>query len=146
MYYWHLKSGNNLDSKYSFKIDRHGTFAQQHWSNNEFITFFHESWIYEFFHLFLIKSLQSHFFCCYSLFIFKSHKSIFKKFINEKFRKWFHFCTCILPDYVPHESSKEFVKNSNFENMRAGFLGRCQKSLWQTSPEMMHFQAWKKIF
>jgi hypothetical protein len=42
---------------------------------------------------------------------------------------------------VFHESSKEFWKNSHFENMRADFLMRCQKSLWQTSPEMMHFQA-----
>ena len=29
----------------------------------------------------------------------------------------------------------------NFENKRAGFLLRCQNSLWQTTPEMMHFQA-----
>ena len=28
--------------------------------------------------------------------------------------------------------------------MRADFLRRCQNSLRQTSPEMMHFQAWKK--
>ena len=27
------------------------------------------------------------------------------------------------------------------KKMRAGFLRRCQNSLWQTSPEMMHFQA-----
>ena len=52
--------------------------------------------------------------------------------------------TCILPDYVGHESSKEFWKNSHFENMRADFHRRCQNSLWQTSPEMMHFQALKK--
>ena len=32
------------------------------------------------------------------------------------------FSTCILPDYVSHESLKEFWKNSHFENMRAGFL------------------------
>ena len=56
-------------------------------------------------------------FASYSLFIFKSHKSIFKNFINEKFKKDFFFLlffTCILPGYVPHESSKEFFKNSNF--------------------------------
>ena len=77
----------------------------------------------------------------YSLFTFKSHKSIFKNFINEKFRKWFYFFTCILPDYVPHESFKEFWKNSHFKNTRASFLLRCQNTLRQTTHEMMHFQA-----
>ena len=51
------------------------------------------------------------------------------------------FVTCILPDYVGHDCSKEFWKNSHFENMRADFPRRLQNSLWQTSPEMMHFQA-----
>ena len=46
-----------------------------------------------------------------------------------------------VPDYVSHESLKEFWENSYFENMRADFLLRCQTSLRQTSPEMMHFQA-----
>ena len=41
-------------------------------------------------------------------------------FINQKFRKLILFFTCILPDYVSHESSKEFWKNSHFEKMRAG--------------------------
>ena len=50
----------------------------------------------------------------YSLFTFKSHKSKFKNFINEKFRKWFYFLTCILPDNVPHESSKDFFENIHF--------------------------------
>jgi len=40
---------------------------------------------------------------------------------SEKFRKQFYFLTCILPDYVPQESLKEFWKNSHFENMLAGF-------------------------
>ena len=30
--------------------------------------------------------------------------------------------------------------------MRAGFLRRCQNSPRQTSPEMVHIQAWKKCF
>ena len=30
--------------------------------------------------------------------------------------------------------------------MRADFLRECQNSLWQTSPEIMHLQAWKKLF
>ena len=42
------------------------------------------------------------------------------------------FFTCISPDYVFHESPKEFWKNDHFENMRADFLRRCEKSLWQT--------------
>jgi hypothetical protein len=38
-------------------------------------------------------------------------------------------------------SSKEFWKNSHFENIRADFLRKCQNPLRQTSPEMMHFQV-----
>ena len=71
----------------------------------------------------------------------KPELSISKNCISEKFRKQLYFFTCILPDYVFHESPKEFWKNSHFENMRADFLRRCQNSLRQTSPEMMHFQA-----
>ena len=48
----------------------------------------------------------------YSLFIFKSHKSKLKNFINEKFKKRFHF----LPGYVviynpnnPTNESKEVL-------------------------------------
>ena len=52
------------------------------------------------------------------------------------------FFTCILPDYVGHDSPKQnFFLNSHFENTRADFLLRCQNSLWQTTHEMMHFQA-----
>ena len=64
-----------------------------------------------------------------------------KNCINEKFRKQLYFLTCILPDYMFHESPKEFWKNNHFENMRASFFRRCQNSLRQTSHEMMHFQA-----
>ena len=71
----------------------------------------------------------------------KPELSIFKNCISEIFRKQLYFFTCILPDYVVHESPKEFWKNNHFENMRASFLRRCQNSLWQTSHEMMHFQA-----
>ena len=71
----------------------------------------------------------------------KTESSIFKNCINEKFRKQLYFFICILPDYMFHESPKEFWKNNRFENMRASFLRRCQNSLWQTSHEMKHFQA-----
>jgi hypothetical protein len=39
------------------------------------------------------------------------------------------------------KAQKNFGKNSNFEKIRAGFLRRYQTSLWQNSPEMIHFQA-----
>ena len=73
----------------------------------------------------------------------KRDKSILRIFINEKFRKLFYFFTCILPNYLTHESQKDFWKNSHFENTRAGFLLWCQNSLWQNTSKMMHFQAWK---
>ena len=38
----------------------------------------------------------------------ESDKSISKHFTNEKFMKQVYFFTCILPDYVSHESSKGF--------------------------------------
>ena len=67
---------------------------------------------------------------------------IFKNCISEMFREKLYFFTYILPDYVFHESPKKFGKNNHFENMRATiFLRTCQNSLWQTSHEMMHFQA-----
>ena len=77
----------------------------------------------------------------YSLMHKKIDKNIFKNCIGEKFRKQLNFFTCISPDYVFHESPKEFWKYNNFENMGASFLRRCQNSLWQTSHEMMYFQA-----
>ena len=53
-------------------------------------------------------------------------------FINEKLKKLSHFFTSILPNYVPHEITKEFWKNSHFENMTAGFLLSCQNTLrWE---------------
>ena len=77
----------------------------------------------------------------YSLMRKKTDKTKFKNCTSEKFIKQHNFFTCISPDYVFHESPKEFWKNNHFENMRASFLRRCQNSLWQTSHEMMHFQA-----
>ena len=44
----------------------------------------------------------------YTLSAYKCHKGNSKKVISKKFRKWFHSCTCILPDYVSDGSSKEF--------------------------------------
>ena len=77
----------------------------------------------------------------YSLMRKKTDKTIIKKCNSVKFRKQRNFFTCISPDYVFHESPKEFWKNNHFENMRASFLRRSQNSLWQISHEMIHFQA-----
>ena len=45
---------------------------------------------------------------------------------------------------MAHEITKEFWKNSHFENMRADFPLQCQNSLRWNTPEIVHFQAWKK--
>ena len=71
----------------------------------------------------------------------KTEKSISEFLFIKSSKKQFYFITCILPDYVFNESPKEFWKNSNFENMRANFIKRCQNSLRQNIPEIMHFQA-----
>ena len=60
---------------------------------------------------------------------------------TEKVQKQFYFFTSILPGYVINERPKEFWKNSNFEKMRANFIRRCQNSLRQNSPKIIHFQA-----
>ena len=62
----------------------------------------------------------------------------------KKFKNWFHFFTCITPDYMSVDINKEIWKNSHFENMTAGFLQRSQNLLRHFTPEMMHFQAWRK--
>ena len=56
----------------------------------------------------------------------KTDKAIIKNCISEKFRKQIYFFICISAGYVFPESSKEFWKNSHFENMRASFLLRFQ--------------------
>ena len=63
-------------------------------------------------------------------------------FINEKLKKLIYFFICILPNYVPHEIIKDFLKNSHFENMTDGFLLSCQNTLRWNTPEKMHFQQW----
>ena len=63
---------------------------------------------------------------------------------SKKFKNWFYFFTCITPDYMGVDINKEIWKNSHFKNMTAGFLQRCQNLLRRFTPEMIHFQAWKK--
>ena len=53
-------------------------------------------------------------------------------------KKQFYFLICILPDYLSHESSKEFWKKRHFEDMRAGFRRMSLNSLRQNSPEIRH--------
>ena len=64
---------------------------------------------------------------------------------SKEFKNRVYFFTCILPDYVAHDISKEFLENSHFEDTTAGFLLRCQNLLRLIPPKMMHFQAWKKM-
>ena len=64
---------------------------------------------------------------------------------SKEFKNHVYFFTCILPDYVAHAISKEFLENSHFEDTTAGFLLWCQNLLRLIPPKMMHFQAWKKM-
>ena len=65
----------------------------------------------------------------YSLMHKKTDKSIFKFFIYKSSRNNLFFFTCTLTGYVFNERSKEFWKNSNFENMTGFFLLRYLKLL-----------------
>ena len=63
-------------------------------------------------------------------------------------QKLFHFFTCILPDYMAHGIPKEFWKSSNFENMTAVFLLRCQNWLRRKISLICHWNidSWKQKF
>ena len=67
----------------------------------------------------------------------------YQLFINEELKKLIYFFTCILPYYVTHEITKEFWKNSHFENMTAGFLLWGQKTL---EIPLKRFQQWHYLF
>ena len=81
----------------------------------------------------LIHHTTVHYICAVVNHVDSDSKRIRQKsyqfFINEKFKKIFYSFTYILPNYVPLEFTKEFWKNSHFENVRADFLLRCQNSL-----------------
>ena len=64
---------------------------------------------------------------------------VFPRFSIENKTVFLCSFTYIFPDYVGHDITKEFGKNSHFENMTAGFLQRCQNLLRYFTPEMMHF-------
>ena len=50
-------------------------------------------------------------------------------YLVKKIKNLSYSFTCILPDCVANEITKEFWKNSHFENRRAGFLLGCQNSV-----------------
>ena len=66
---------------------------------------------------------------------------LYSRFLIVKSSVIMYFFTCILLDYVTHEMTKDFWKNSHFKKMIAGFLQRCQNTPRWNTPEMMHFQA-----
>ena len=69
-----------------------------------------------------------------------------KRFLfSKKFKNFVYFSTCILPGYMAHEITKEMWKNSHLKNMSASSLLRGKNILQYFTPEMMHFQAWKKL-
>ena len=55
-----------------------------------------------------------------------------------------YFFTCISPDYVPHESTKELLKNNHFKNMRDLFLLVCQNTLRLITPLNDAFSSMRK--
>ena len=52
---------------------------------------------------------------------------------NKKFGNCLYFFTCIWPDYIAHDMTKEFWKNSFFENM-TWFHSRLSKLTWVKYP------------
>ena len=63
------------------------------------------------------------FFQNFAIFSFDSEPLRPQKIKKNAFTEWFswhilYFFPCILPNYVPHESPKEFWKNGHFKNMR----------------------------
>ena len=67
-------------------------------------------------------------------------------FINEKLKNLIYFFTCILPNYMPHEITKEFWENSHFQNMTACFLQRCQNSLRWEKLLICHWNIFSPAF
>ena len=59
----------------------------------------------------------------------KSTQNWIQFFSNKRLRNCVYHFTCILPNHMGNNIFKDFLKNSLFENMTAGFLLTCQKSL-----------------
>ena len=72
----------------------------------------------------------------------KKLTKVFSRFVIKK--TFFYSFTCIFPDHMFMKSPQNFEKNSNFENITAGFLQRCQTLLWYFTTKMMHFRHEKK--
>ena len=61
-------------------------------------------------------------------------QKFYQFFINEKFKKILYFLSCILPNYVSHEITKEFWKNDSWIPSEVSKLTSVKY------PWMMHFQ------
>ena len=59
----------------------------------------------------------------------KVHKIEYNFFLIKNSEIVLIFFTCILPNYMADNIFKDLLRNSFFENMTAGFLLTCQKSL-----------------
>ena len=93
-------------------------------------------YLVEVYQIFIIHKVQVHHHCIVQLLgtsnevhkLDSDSKQIRQKFyqffINVKLKKISYFFT----NYVPYEITKEFLKNSAFENMTAGFLIRSQNT------------------
>ena len=75
---------------------------------------------------------------------FKNWQKYIQDLWLKKIQNLKNSLTRLFSDYMGHGTTKEFWKNSHFENVTAGFLLRCQKLLRYFTPERVHFQAWKK--
>ena len=77
--------------------------------------------------------------CTYSLMSKKLDSTIVKKSISKKFRKLFFFLSAFYLIICLMKAKKNFENSSHFENTRAGFLLRCQKSLRQNTDFNQYF-------
>ena len=75
-------------------------------------------------------------------------QKIYQFFINRKLKKILYFVICILTNNMPHEIIQIFWKSSQFENMMASFLLRCQNSLRWEICLICHWNIdpWKQKF
>ena len=86
-----------------------------------------------------------------SLFLKTYRKWSAQKYIQKNsynnFKKRFHFFLVFYLIMSFMKAPKNFGKISILKIWEVvGFLRRCQNSLRQNSPEIMHFQEWKKMF
>ena len=99
-------------------------------------------WLFARFFLLRKKVINREYFDAFLLYTpFRNERDNLFHYFSVMKSSIFYLFTYILPDYVAHESLKEFWKNIDFENVRAGFLLRWQNSLWLTTPWNDAFSA-----